>query len=48
MKVLYVPNAKVWHKVSRSGGGIKDKIGLYYITRNRWLFMKKWANKGII
>lgn len=43
---LYVPNAKVWHKVSRSGGGIKNEIGLYYITRNRWLFMKKWANKG--
>jgi GT2 family glycosyltransferase len=43
---LYIPNAKVWHKVSVSSGGIKDKIGIYYITRNRWLFMKKWANKG--
>ena len=40
----YIPNAKIWHKVSKSGGGIKKEIGLYYITRNRWLFMKKWAS----
>ncbi len=45
-KNLYVPNAKIWHKVSKSGGGISKPIGLYYITRNRWIFMKKWANKG--
>ena len=43
---MYVPEAKIWHKVSKSGGGIKNKIGLYYITRNRWLFMKKWANRS--
>jgi GT2 family glycosyltransferase len=45
-KNIYVPNAKIWHKVSKSGGGIQKKIGLYYITRNRWLFMKKWANSS--
>lgn len=45
-KSLYVPNAKVWHKVSRSGGGISKPIGLYYITRNRWIFMKKWAKRS--
>ena len=39
----YVPDGKIWHKVSKSGGGIGGKVGLYYITRNRWLFMKKWA-----
>ena len=43
---LYVPNAKIWHKVSKSGGGMSKPIGLYYITRNRWLFMKKWARKS--
>lgn len=42
-KSLYVPAAKVWHKVSQSGGGISKPTGLYYITRNRWIFMKKWA-----
>lgn len=45
-KSLYVPEAKVWHKVSKSGGGISHPIGLYYITRNRWVFMKKWATKS--
>lgn len=45
-KSLYVPNAMIWHKVSRSGGGITNPVGLYYITRNRWIFMKKWGKKG--
>ena len=45
-KRMFVPDSKIWHKVSKSGGGIKKEIGLYYITRNRWIFMKKWANKS--
>jgi GT2 family glycosyltransferase len=45
-KSLYVPDAHIWHKVSKSGGGIKKETGLYYITRNRWLFMKKWASNS--
>lgn len=45
-KSLYIPSAKIWHKISRSGGGISKPIGLYYITRNRWIFMKKWARKS--
>lgn len=45
-KSLYVPTARVWHKVSKSGGGISKTIGLYYITRNRWIFMRKWAKKS--
>ncbi len=36
---------KIWHKISKSGGGISGKVGLYYITRNRWLLMKRWAKK---
>jgi len=43
---LYIPTAKIWHKVSQSGGGISNPIGLYYITRNRWIFMRKWAKKS--
>ena len=45
-KSLYVPRAKIWHKISKSGGGISQPLGLYYITRNRWVFMKKWAKKS--
>ncbi|CEA12800.1 glycosyltransferase family 2 protein [Methanobacterium formicicum] len=44
-KSLYIPTSHIWHKVSRSGGGISNPIGLYYITRNRWIFMRKWAGK---
>lgn len=42
-KSLFAPKGKIWHKISKSGGGIKGKVGLYYITRNRWLLMKRWA-----
>ncbi len=45
-KSVYAPGGKIWHKVSKSGGGLSKPIGLYYITRNRWLFMKKWAKKN--
>lgn len=45
-KNVYDPKAKIWHKVSKSGGGLSKPIGLYYITRNRWLFMKKWAKRS--
>ncbi|MEL7669952.1 glycosyltransferase family 2 protein [Methanobacterium sp.] len=44
-KSVFAPKGKIWHKISKSGGGIKGKVGLYYITRNRWLLMKRWANK---
>jgi len=45
-KSLYIPTSHIWHKVSKSGGGISNPIGLYYITRNRWIFMRKWAKKS--
>ena len=38
---FYIPKAKIWHKVSQSGGGRIGHISLYYNTRNRALFMKK-------
>lgn len=43
---IYVPQSKVWHKISKSGGGLSKEIGLYYITRNRWIFMGRWAQKN--
>jgi len=39
----YIPKAKIWHKVSQSGGGRIGHISLYYNTRNRALFMKNNA-----
>ena len=43
---IFVPKGKIWHKISKSGGGLKGKVGLYYITRNRWLLMRRWAKKS--
>lgn len=42
-KILYTPNALLWHKnagSSRVGGPLHD----YYLTRNRLLFGRKFAN----
>ncbi len=33
-KVVYVPNSRVWHKVSRSTGGSRSGVSLYYYVRN--------------
>jgi GT2 family glycosyltransferase len=39
---MYVPNSKIWHKISSSdNNSTKD----YYMTRNRFRFMKKNATK---
>jgi hypothetical protein len=39
-KVVYVPRAKLWHKLSSTAGKI-DGFRLYYMTRNRFIFMKR-------
>lgn len=40
-KLLYVPQAKIWHKVPLS----TSKTNLYYMTKNRFLFIKKNSEK---
>lgn len=41
-KIVYVPQAIVWHKVSQSSG-IGSDLNDYFITRNRLLFGMKYA-----
>lgn len=41
-KLIYVPNAKIWHKVSASQDGIPNK---FFFVRNGFIFIKKNANK---
>lgn len=42
--VICVPKAKIWHKISSTAKKIKG-FSLYYLTRNRFLFMKKNSTK---
>lgn len=42
LKVLYVPYAHLWHKVSQSSA-IGSDLNDYFITRNRLLFGMKYA-----
>lgn len=43
--ILYVPNAKLWHKVSSSSGGSESKVCIYYMNRNQLYYMKKYRKK---
>ena len=43
LEVLYVPEAKLWHKISASFGGETSPLKVYYTFRNRLL----WANKHL-
>ena len=43
IKSIYVPKARIWHKVSQSANKI-DGFFLYYITRNRFWFTKRNAS----
>ncbi len=41
-KSVFVPDAKIWHKVARSN---KNGIREFYMVRNKIWFMKKYASK---
>jgi hypothetical protein len=42
IRSIYVPKARIWHKVSKSADKI-DGFALYYMTRNRFWFTKRHA-----
>ena len=35
IKIRYIPDAKLWHKVSSSSGGEMSKFIVYYVVRNK-------------
>jgi GT2 family glycosyltransferase len=43
-KVIYTPLSKIWHKVSQSTGGNMSPLSIYYLTKNRILFVKKYSS----
>lgn len=42
-KILFVPTAKLWHKVSASFGGVESPLQLYFYSRNILL----WAERHL-
>jgi GT2 family glycosyltransferase len=40
-KVVFVPKAKIWHKGPKKGA---NYLAMYYMTRNRCLFVKRNSN----
>lgn len=45
-RLLAIPRARVWHKISVSTGGSRTPLYLYYFERNRLLFLKRFAKPG--
>lgn len=42
--INYVPSAILWHKISRSTGGDESAFSIYYMTRNRLLYIEQHAS----
>ena len=47
-KILYVPTAVMWHKVSSASGGVGSKVKLYYIHRNHLYFLDKHRDHVLV
>lgn len=45
LQILYIPDAKMWHKVSSSSGGKASKVFVYYYYRNQQYFLNKYKEK---
>lgn len=43
---VFVPQARLWHKVSVSFGGEGSPLALYFLTRNRLLWAAKHASRA--
>lgn len=46
-RIWYEANAKLWHKVSSSSGGMESNTSIYYGNRNRMYFIDKFYNSKI-
>ncbi|MCI8454776.1 MAG: glycosyltransferase family 2 protein [Lachnospiraceae bacterium] len=44
IKIKYVPEARLWHKIGRSAGGSGSPFATYYVTRNRLNYVKKYGS----
>ena len=44
-RLVYCPNAKIWHKISQSASKVAG-FSTYYMTRNRFQFMKQHATRN--
>lgn len=42
VRMYYIPQARLWHKVGGSIGGVKTPAKEYYMVRNRLYFMNKY------
>ena len=47
-KIKYIPAAKMYHRVSASTGGEESENYIYYNTRNRLIFNKKFNKENYI
>lgn len=45
---VFVPYAKIWHKISRSTGGDFSPTMAYYFVRNQMRFMVKNSSKSVL
>lgn len=42
--IVYVPSAKLLHKVSSSSGGDASPLSIYYVTRNKLIYLNRYKS----
>ena len=45
--IVYVPTAKIWHKVGASSRGEYSKFTAYYMAKNRLKFISKYSHNNL-
>lgn len=45
--IVYVPTAKIWHKVGASSSGEYSKFTAYYMAKNRLKFISKYSHNNL-
>ncbi len=46
-RLYYLPNPFIFHKISSSTGGTLSAFGIYYVTRNRIFFVRKFLRAPV-
>lgn len=47
-KILYIPYAKIWHKIGSASGGESSEFVEYYMTKSGLKFTQKYCNNKVL
>ena len=45
IRITYIPEARIWHKIGKSTNGEYSKFTAYYMAKNRLKFVNRYSNQ---